>query len=75
MPLFEYRCRDCGRDFETLVTARTAESVRCPACESASVERLIALPAVGRVAEGSPATNCRADGPPCGAPWCGRKGT
>jgi hypothetical protein len=21
---------------------------------------------------GLPMTNCRGDGPPCGAPWCGR---
>ena len=74
MPLFEYKCRDCARDFECLVSARTAESVRCPACESTSVERLIALPALGRVMEGQTQSNCAGDGPPCGAAWCGRKG-
>ena len=72
MPLFEYRCRECAREFETLVTARTAESVRCPACLSSAVERLIPLPATGRVVEGSAPTNCTGDGPPCGKSWCGR---
>ena len=41
MPLFEYRCRACDRPFEVLVTSRTGDSVRCPECASAAVERLI----------------------------------
>jgi putative FmdB family regulatory protein len=73
MPLFEYKCRECEHEFETLVTARTADSVRCVACESTSVERLIALPALGRVVETNTPTNCAGNGPPCGASWCGRK--
>lgn len=74
MPLFEYRCRSCDRPFEVLVTSRTADAVRCPACEGTEVERLLVLPAPGKVSDGGPATNCRGDGSPCGAPWCGRKG-
>jgi putative FmdB family regulatory protein len=58
MPLFEYRCRDCGREFESLVSSRTAEAVRCPQCQGAAVERLIALPATARVAEEGFPTNC-----------------
>jgi len=73
MPLFEYQCRPCGRSFEALVSARSDAPVRCPACGGQEIERLIGLPAVGKVADGQPATNCRGDGPPCGAPWCGRK--
>lgn len=74
MPMYEYACRKCGHSFETLVTARaTATVVACPECESEDLEQLISLPARGKVTDGS-ATNCRGDGPPCGAPWCGRKG-
>jgi putative FmdB family regulatory protein len=74
MPLYEYTCRKCGHSFETLVTARTtAVAVACPQCEGSDLEQLIGLPAQGKVTDG-PATNCRGDGPPCGAPWCGRKG-
>ncbi|MCE9565921.1 MAG: zinc ribbon domain-containing protein [Planctomycetes bacterium] len=73
MPLFEYECRGCNRQFEALVSARVTEPVHCPFCESAKVERLIGLP-TAKVVEGQPATNCRGDAPPCGAPWCGRKG-
>ena len=74
MPLYEYTCRKCEHSFEALVTARTATAVKCPKCESAELDQLIGLPSAGRTVEGKPATNCRGDGPPCGAPWCGRKG-
>jgi putative FmdB family regulatory protein len=71
MPVYEYGCRKCEHTFEALVTGSAA--VRCPECESDDLDRLISLPARGRVAADQPATNCRGDGPPCGAPWCGRK--
>lgn len=74
MPLQEYACRSCGRPFEALVTARSAEPVRCPGCGGEDLERHAGLPAAGKPAGGLPLTNCRGDGPPCGAPWCGRGG-
>lgn len=72
MPLYEYSCRKCEHTFEALVTARSAKTVACPKCESAELDQLVGLPAAGRVSD-APATNCRGDGSPCGAPWCGRK--
>ncbi len=76
MPLYEYRCRSCAKPFEALVGVRSngEATVRCPSCDTDDVERLLGLPALGKVIEGPvPATNCRGDGPPCGAPRCGRK--
>jgi putative FmdB family regulatory protein len=73
MPLYEYRCPGCEKAFEVLATAKSSAEVQCPYCGSSTVERLIGLPGPGQVAESMPATNCRGDGPPCGAPWCGRK--
>ena len=72
MPLYEYSCRKCEHRFETIVIG-SGDDVRCPACEAAELDRLIGLPARGRVTGSAPATNCKGDGPPCGAPWCGRK--
>jgi len=43
MPIYEYRCTACDKAFERLVRGDT--KVRCPACESAKVERLISAPA------------------------------
>lgn len=31
MPIFEYRCEDCGTKFEKLVR-RPTEAVECPSC-------------------------------------------
>ncbi len=74
MPLYEYTCRTCEHTFEALVSGRTAAAQKCPKCAGEELDQLIGLPAAGRAAEGPAATNCRGDGPPCGAPWCGRKG-
>jgi putative FmdB family regulatory protein len=73
MPLYDYTCRKCQHTFEKHVNSRTTTQVACPNCQSGELDRLIGLPGVVRVTEGPPATNCRGDGPPCGAPWCGRK--
>ena len=74
MPLYEYTCRDCSHTFETLVSEKRGEPDRCPHCESRKVERLIALPAAGQGGRRAAGDELRGDGPPCGAPWCGRKG-
>ncbi len=40
MPLYEFRCPDCGARFEKLVRTATAQgSIMCPTCRSARVER------------------------------------
>jgi putative FmdB family regulatory protein len=40
MPLYEYCCRDCGREFEELVFSDKDE-VRCPHCGSRQARKLI----------------------------------
>jgi putative FmdB family regulatory protein len=41
MPIFEYRCRDCGRKTTALVLARAREAeVRCKRCGGANLEKL-----------------------------------
>jgi putative FmdB family regulatory protein len=44
MPLYAFTCRDCGREFEVVLTVREFErhEVHCPACRSATVEQCIA---------------------------------
>ena len=38
MPLFDFRCRSCGGEFEALV--RPQADPACPACASGDLERL-----------------------------------
>ncbi len=41
MPMYEYRCEQCGAGFEQLRRMQDADSdVRCPKCESGRVKRL-----------------------------------
>jgi putative FmdB family regulatory protein len=67
MPLFEYACRGCGRQFEAFVTADRAAA--CPSCESGDLQKLLSSPgmvgAAGRKeSEAIPA--CKAQGGQCG---------
>jgi putative FmdB family regulatory protein len=44
MPIYEYRCKKCEKEFETLVLGR--ERPECPSCQSQSLERLLSTFAV-----------------------------
>ena len=44
MPIYEYACRNCDHQFETLV--RGGVTPVCTACGSAELERVLSLPAV-----------------------------
>jgi len=42
MPLYEYRCLECGEKFEKLVRFITSISeIECPECRGRTVEKLI----------------------------------
>ena len=45
MPLYEYRCNECGHQFEKIQSFSAPEEKECPQCQG-SVERLISAPAV-----------------------------
>lgn len=55
MPLFEYRCDDCGAEFEEIV--RGDSKPKCPECESSSLKKLISGFAVGGGAQTSTRTS------------------
>jgi putative FmdB family regulatory protein len=68
MPIYEYRCRDCGTIFEALVRGEVAKCVRCG---SISLDKLLSAPAVlsGETSRPAGHTCCgrdeRCDAPPC----------
>ena len=47
MPILEFRCKDCGKQYDDLV--RSADEAVCPSCGSKRAERLISTFAVNRV--------------------------
>jgi len=74
MPLYDFDCQECHEPFETLVRRESEiAKVTCPKCSSPKVERKLSLPAAPITAAQTLPTAC-GNGPPCGAPWCGRKG-
>lgn len=40
MPIYEYKCLDCNKQFETLVLG-SGEDVSCPDCDGRKLERLM----------------------------------
>ena len=57
MPLYEYRCKDCGHEFEELVPFSRADQVVCENCGSEHTQRLMS-------------TFCGGGGDDDGAPSC-----
>jgi putative FmdB family regulatory protein len=54
MPIHEFACAPCGKTFEELIIRKSDEAeVRCPACQSPDVSRLISRPAAARVGAGA----------------------
>jgi putative FmdB family regulatory protein len=65
MPIFEFACRKCGNEFETLIRASTVPT--CPACASNELEKklsVFAAATAGAATEIAPG--------PCGT--CGHPG-
>ncbi len=60
MPIYEYACRACGREFEELVRGPADEAeLACPACGSAELERRLsvcAAPVAGAERDAASAT-------------------
>lgn len=44
MPIYEYKCRSCGHQFEKIV--RFNEEPNCEACQSADLEKLFTAPGI-----------------------------
>ncbi|MBM3812815.1 MAG: zinc ribbon domain-containing protein [Acidimicrobiia bacterium] len=54
MPIYEYRCRDCGSQYEQLRRMSEAErNLECPQCASSKVDLLLSAFATGGCATSS----------------------
>ena len=60
MPIYEYACERCEKVFEELIVRKSDEAdLRCPACESADVRRVLSRTAPGgKSASGSSGRAC-----------------
>ncbi|MBN2515821.1 MAG: zinc ribbon domain-containing protein [Deltaproteobacteria bacterium] len=61
MPIYEYKCKNCGHEFETIVFSSNDDSkVECPQCGKKKAEKMISRPARagGGCAESCSASSC-----------------
>lgn len=48
MPIYDYRCRSCEHEFDTLRNVRDDDrDVECPECHAQNAERKISLTSLG----------------------------
>ena len=64
MPLYEYKCDECGKSFDELVS-HPDDPVECPFCHSRNAEKKMSVFAA------SMGSSSGASATPCGAPSCG----
>ncbi len=65
MPIYEYVCQDCKKEFEVLKMSIKAEaSVQCPACQSTDIRKAMSAGSFRMHSDGSSL-------PACGAPTSG----
>jgi putative FmdB family regulatory protein len=63
MPVYEYRCAECGEQFELFLRSATQKAVPiCPKCGSVEVEKALSLFGLGG-ASGSSKTSAASCGP------------
>lgn len=78
MPIYEYRCDDCGSTFEALV--RGNRTVTCPQCGGSALSKLLSAPSIlsGQTSRPAGRTCCgredRCDAPPCSEGGSCRRG-
>ena len=67
MPMYEYRCRDCGATFDELVpSAQVSDSeIACPYCGEHAAEKLMS--AFASSGSGSSAASVAGGGGSCGS--------
>ena len=56
MPIFEYQCNQCDREFERLVFAGDKASVECPDCRSTRVTKKMSAASLKAGSKCGPAT-------------------
>ena len=65
MPIFDYRCNDCGTTYDVFHKVREVEEdIVCPSCKSTNHQRLLSAPNFSVSSKASP--DFCSGGPSCG---------
>ena len=71
MPIYEYKCSNCGEIIEVFQKTSAQKNMNCQHCGSNHIERIVSIPGAVKVADSSTkGTTCcgrteRCDTPPC----------
>jgi putative FmdB family regulatory protein len=70
MPIYEYRCLECGRISAIFLRSLNSQNVRCPACGSYKLDRLLSASYTLKTGASTPGMTCcgrteRCETPPC----------
>ncbi|MGB9730585.1 MULTISPECIES: FmdB family zinc ribbon protein [Calditerrivibrio] len=57
MPIYEFRCNDCGKQFSKLILKKD-DTAQCPNCKSENVEKLISAVSSFSSAKGGSSSSC-----------------
>jgi len=70
MPIYEYKCLECGRISEIFLHSLNSQNIRCPACGSYKLDKLLSASYTLKSGASMPGTTCcgrteRCETPPC----------
>jgi len=75
MPIYTYKCQECGETFDFLIIKKTEEP-RCPKCGAIKLEKQLTAPAGIRMGNSNQGgTTCCGRTEPCDTPPCSSDGT
>jgi putative FmdB family regulatory protein len=77
MPIYEYKCKDCGKRIEILQKSQSqTDLLNCPYCGSTQMEKLLSSPGAIMIGGSNPkGTTCCGRTERCDAPPCSSDGT
>ncbi len=70
MPIYEYRCLECGRNSEIFLRSLNSQNVQCSVCGSRKLERLLSASYTLKTDASTPGTTCCGRTERCETPSC-----
>ncbi|MDY6892351.1 MAG: zinc ribbon domain-containing protein [Chloroflexota bacterium] len=72
MPIYDFRCRDCGKVSEILVRSVHGQTIQCVECGSQNLEKLVSVSYMVKMNTPASGVTCcgsaeRCEKPPCSA--------
>jgi putative FmdB family regulatory protein len=70
MPVYDYRCGDCGKVSEIFQRSLDSQAIKCPNCGSENLEKLVSASYMIKMSALAPGLTCcgrteRCETPPC----------